>query len=75
MFTEILGFGCATATRVGGYRDLKTYPSFSPTGSLDKIFFRGTVRLVRSRRCRLALSRIASDHLPILADFHVVEGP
>jgi hypothetical protein len=28
-------------------------------------------KLVRARRCRLALSKVASDHLPIVADFRL----
>lgn len=69
IFTEILGFHSATERHVGS-QALRTYPSFSPTGGLDKIFFRG-LRLVNSRRCRLKLSKVASDHLPIIADFNL----
>jgi endonuclease/exonuclease/phosphatase family metal-dependent hydrolase len=27
------------------------------------------MRLVAARQCRLALSRVASDHLPVIVDF------
>ena len=49
---------------------MKTYPSFSPRGALDRFYFRD-LELVRARRCRLALSKVASDHLPIVADFRL----
>ena len=29
------------------------------------------LELVRARRCRLGLSKVASDHLPIVADFRL----
>ncbi len=69
MFTEILGFRSCSERRSGSHRDVKTYPSLSPSGALDKIFYRGAIRSVQSRRCRLRVSRVASDHLPLIADF------
>jgi endonuclease/exonuclease/phosphatase family metal-dependent hydrolase len=70
IFTEILGFHCATQRRL--YKGaLNTYPAFSPTGGLDKLYFRGGIRLLRARACRLRISRVASDHLPVIADFEV----
>ena len=71
LFTEALGFGCAT-NHATGYQDaILTYPSFSPTTGLDKIFFRGPLALQAGRRCRLNLSRVASDHLPVIAEFQI----
>ena len=66
--------GCANAT------DLKrgvmrTYPSFSPRGGLDRLYFRGGLRLRGSWTCRLQVSRVASDHLPIVADFELPSRP
>lgn len=63
--------GFASATERGPGPALRTYPSFSPQGGLDRIYFRGGVRLIAARRCRLNLSRVASDHLPVLADFEL----
>ena len=63
--------GFASATERGPGPALRTYPSFSPQGGLDRIYFRGGLRLVAARRCRLNLSRVASDHLPVLADFEL----
>jgi len=71
IFTEILGFHCATQHNYGYNGAIRTYPSFSPQGGLDKIYYRGPLRALGARSCRLALSRIASDHLPIVADFEL----
>lgn len=68
MFTEIMGFDCATNHRLGYQNAFLTYPSFSPTGGLDKIFSRGRLRVLKGRRCRLPVARVASDHLPVIAD-------
>ena len=71
MFTEVMGFRCATELKSGYQRSIRTYPSFSPTGSLDKIFYQGGIRLLASRHCRMRVSRVASDHLPVIADFEI----
>jgi len=68
IFTEVLGFHCATARGAGGDGHIRTYPSFSPTGGLDKIFVRGPVRLQRAWAGRARLARVASDHLPVVVD-------
>jgi len=68
MFTEILDFDCATNHQWGYQNAFLTFPSFSPTGGLDKIFCRGDIKIEYSRCCRLRASRIASDHLPVIAD-------
>ena len=65
------GFKCATNRRPGSRWALKTYPSFAPTCGLDKIFYRGPLRLLRVQRSSLAIARIASDHLPVIADFEL----
>jgi len=70
-FTNGLGFGCATERRRGPYRCIPTYPSFSPQGGLDRIYHRGPLHLVSVHSCRLQVARVASDHLPILAEFRV----
>jgi endonuclease/exonuclease/phosphatase family metal-dependent hydrolase len=50
---------------------IRTFPSFFPQGALDRIYYRGRLRLHGARRCRFALSRVASDHLPVIADFEL----
>ncbi len=74
IFTEILGFRCATQRSHGYSGAMRTYPAFSPTGGLDKLYYRGGLWLVSARRCRLNLSKVASDHLPVVADFTLAAG-
>jgi endonuclease/exonuclease/phosphatase family metal-dependent hydrolase len=66
------GFHCATTRRPGSRWAMKTYPSFAPTAGLDKVFFRGPLKLLRAYCSRLAATRVASDHLPVVVDFEVV---
>jgi endonuclease/exonuclease/phosphatase family metal-dependent hydrolase len=69
VFTNGLGFRCATDSGLDRPRSLLTYPSFSPQGGLDRIYYRGPLHLAAVRRCRLQVARLASDHLPVVADF------
>lgn len=71
-FTNGLGFRSATdSRRFGTEWAMPTYPSFSPQGALDRIYYRGGLELISARRCRLQASRVASDHLPVIADFRL----
>jgi endonuclease/exonuclease/phosphatase family metal-dependent hydrolase len=70
IFTEVFGFRCAT-DRKGWVGALRTYPSFSPQGGLDRIYYRGPLALTSVRSCRLQASRVASDHLPVIAEFQL----
>jgi endonuclease/exonuclease/phosphatase family metal-dependent hydrolase len=72
VFTDGLGFQSATDSRTprtGRRRSLATYPSFSPQGALDRIYFRGALQLAGVHRCRLQVAKVASDHLPVMAEF------
>jgi endonuclease/exonuclease/phosphatase family metal-dependent hydrolase len=69
--TDRLRFRSATQGDAEGARALRTFPSFFPQGALDRIYYRGRLRLQVARRCRLALSRVTSDHLPLIADFEL----
>lgn len=71
VFTNGLGFRSATDS-VGRRRALATYPAFSPQGPLDRIYFRGALRLAGVHRCRLQMARVASDHLPVMAEFDLL---
>jgi len=71
MFTEVLDFGCATNHGRNYFDAIATYPSFSPANGLDKIFYRGPISVIHGRTCRLGISRVASDHLPVIADLHL----
>lgn len=65
--TQGMNFRSATESATG--RPLLTFPSFFPRGPLDRIYFRGPLVLQSAFRCRQKLSRVASDHLPIVVDF------
>ncbi len=71
VFTGRMSFRSATDRSRGGEKAIPTYPAFFPKGPLDRIYYRGPLKLLSARRCRLRLSRIASDHLPIVADFEI----
>ncbi len=71
VFTGPMQFQSATESTARGEKTLLTYPSFFPRGPLDRIYYRGPLALFAAKRCRLRISRIASDHLPIVADFEI----
>ena len=75
IFTDILNFKCATNHSSGYHNPYLTYPSFSPTGGLDKIFYRGPMKLIKRRRCWMGITRLASDHLPVIAEFELQTVP
>jgi len=49
----------------------RSFPSWLPVGSLDKAFVRGGIAVRQARMVRTSLSRTASDHLPLVLDFHL----
>lgn len=65
------GMNFKSATELSTGRHLLTYPSFFPRGPLDRLYYRGPLALLAAYRCRQKLSRLASDHLPIVADFEM----
>jgi endonuclease/exonuclease/phosphatase family metal-dependent hydrolase len=75
IFTQAFDFRCATDRHSGATPAILTYPSFAPRGGLDRIFYRGPLEPKSAHRCRLKLSQIASDHLPIIADFELLPRP
>jgi endonuclease/exonuclease/phosphatase family metal-dependent hydrolase len=52
----------------GVERPIRTFPAYAPVRALDGIYVRGDVRLSGVRPGRTKLSRIASDHLPLVAE-------
>ncbi|HUU96771.1 MAG TPA: endonuclease/exonuclease/phosphatase family protein [Phycisphaerae bacterium] len=68
-------FLCATNRRPGSRWAIKTFPSFAPSSGLDKIFYRGLLHLLHAHHSRLKLARVASDHLPVIADFEIQPEP
>ncbi len=49
----------------------KSFPSWLAVGSLDNAFARGPLKVRWARIVKTSLSKVASDHLPLLIDFHV----
>ena len=66
-----VGFACATNRRPGSRWSIKSFPGYAPTAGLDKVFYRGGLRLLHAHRSRLKLARVASDHLPVVVEFEV----
>jgi len=53
----------------------RSFPAYLPIGSLDKAYFRGKLTIRRARVVRTRTARVASDHLPLVIDFHLREPP
>jgi endonuclease/exonuclease/phosphatase family metal-dependent hydrolase len=49
----------------------RSFPSYLPVASLDKAFLRGSLKSCHARIVRSKLARAASDHLPLVIDFHL----
>jgi endonuclease/exonuclease/phosphatase family metal-dependent hydrolase len=49
----------------------RSFPAYLPMGSLDKAFTRGDVFVRAARVVRSRLAKRASDHLPLVIDFHL----
>jgi endonuclease/exonuclease/phosphatase family metal-dependent hydrolase len=64
------GFHQVTAPR----SRFRSFPAYWPVVSLDKVFARGPVVVHHARVVHAAPARGASDHLPLLVDFHIERG-
>jgi endonuclease/exonuclease/phosphatase family metal-dependent hydrolase len=53
----------------GVRQSLLTFPSDAPLGALDKVFWRGPLHRPHLHVSRLDVARVASDHLPLIAEF------
>ncbi len=51
----------------------RSFPAMMPLGALDKAFCRGKLTVTEARIARHAAARVASDHLPLVVDFHLGE--
>src|SRR5262245_57740552 len=49
-----------------------TYPAFMPLRALDRIYYRGRLRLHHAHASHTAIARRASDHLPLVAEFEMM---
>ena len=56
----------------GPARPLRTFPAWAPVRALDSLYVRGDVEVTRLERVRTALSRVASDHLPLFTELSVL---
>jgi endonuclease/exonuclease/phosphatase family metal-dependent hydrolase len=61
------GFHQATAPA----RRFRSFPSFLALAALDKVFYRGEIHVRHAGIVRSRLARRASDHLPLVLDFHL----
>jgi endonuclease/exonuclease/phosphatase family metal-dependent hydrolase len=52
----------------------RSFPAYFPMGSLDKVFCRGDVFVRSARVVRSTLAKRASDHLPLVIDFHLSQA-
>jgi endonuclease/exonuclease/phosphatase family metal-dependent hydrolase len=52
----------------------RSFPAYFPMGSLDKAFYRGDIFVRAARVVRSNLARRASDHLPLVIDFHLSQA-
>jgi endonuclease/exonuclease/phosphatase family metal-dependent hydrolase len=52
----------------------RSFPAYLALGSLDKAFCRGSIFIRHARVVRNYLTRRASDHLPLVIDFHLDEA-
>jgi endonuclease/exonuclease/phosphatase family metal-dependent hydrolase len=53
-----------------GHR-IRTFPAAIPARALDHIYYRGDLTLDHAFACRSKVAKVASDHLPLVADFQV----
>jgi len=61
------GFAQVTAPA----RGFRSFPAWLAVGSLDKAFVRGRIGVREARIVRTRLAKVASDHLPLVVDFHL----
>ena len=72
LFVEGREFLCATDHHTKrGEVAIKTYPSFSPRGGLDRIYFRGDLKCLGAKKYQKQIAKVASDHLPVYASFEI----
>lgn len=78
-FRQLLGHGpCARH----GFRHVtappsrfRSFPAYLPVMGLDKAFARGSIEVRRAHIVHTRLARTASDHLPLVVDFHLGRDP
>jgi endonuclease/exonuclease/phosphatase family metal-dependent hydrolase len=56
-------------------KKFRSFPAFLPLAALDKVFYRGSLEIRDARIVRTKLAKRASDHLPLVIDFHLRKEP
>jgi endonuclease/exonuclease/phosphatase family metal-dependent hydrolase len=51
----------------------RSFPAYLPVSALDKAFARGPIEIHRAFVLKSRMSRVASDHLPLVVDFQIGE--
>ncbi|MCU1285977.1 MAG: Endonuclease/exonuclease/phosphatase [Acidobacteriales bacterium] len=69
--TKLLGAHLKSADLRPYMRRVKTYPGMLPFMHLDHIYFDPVFELSNITLCRTKLAKVASDHLPLVAEFSV----
>lgn len=64
------GFNQATSPT----KRFRSFPAYMPMVPVDKLFYREGILVKESRLGRGPLARRASDHLPLIVDFHLSSG-
>jgi endonuclease/exonuclease/phosphatase family metal-dependent hydrolase len=49
----------------------RSFPAYMPVAALDKVYVRGEIHVERVHLVKNRLARQASDHLPLVVDFHI----
>ena len=49
----------------------RSFPAYLAIGALDKVFYRGDILIRHASVVRTPLAKRASDHLPLVVDFHI----
>ena len=49
----------------------RSFPAWLAVGALDKAFVRGSIDVRQARIVKTSLAKTASDHLPLVIDFHL----
>ena len=53
----------------------RSFPAYMPVASLDKAFVRGELQVKHVRVVKNRVAHVASDHLPLVVDFHINGHP
>ena len=73
-FNDVWGTLGARVLGPAGFRALRlprTFPAYAPLRPIDGIHVRGSIEILETRAARLELARVASDHLPLIAELQV----